>query len=1026
MSNQPTSSIPPGRAQRAAGWIGVASLACGALALLGWQFNFPALEGLYTAWYPMPPLAAALFAFSGLSLYLHTRVARTPRTVQIARAAAALAMVLALTTLVLPDRIHVDTELEFILLSVGLLAIDLEWRHGFRPAQWLAWAAALLALLVVVDSVYGGDSLQALAPNASGLLHTPILLFLLAGGLLLARPDSGLVCALTSSRPSGTYARYMLPAVVLIPIVAGWLGLSGEQSGIYSNEFGDALFTLVEVALLSALMVWSSNRFLRLELEREQMLDDLAEREAGLRHAQALNKMAYAISDAAGTLLSWSETLPQLAALPAPPSSVRGWMEMVHPADYARLADAFREARRSQSRVDIEYRLLRRDGQWADLHQVTEPLPATSAQNETPPGPRWFSTIQDITEYNAQIERIARLSRISAVLSSINSAIVRIHDREELFNEACRVAVKDGAFSMAWIAVIDPDTLHGRAVACHGGPPGHIENISVSAAATHPHSGRPASLAVRQMRPVICNDIATEPSLTALQRDMLEHGHLSLAALPIIHGGKAEAVLVLCATEPDFFDEQEMKLLNELSGDLGFALDYIGKEERLHYLANYDALTGLANAHLFQDRLVQLLHGANVDAPITAVMLINLDHFAQINEAYGRHTGDALLCQIAHRLQAALPEACSVARIGGDTFAIAAPQLRHGAEAEAMLTQRAFARLELPFDLDPHDVRITLRAGIALAPADGADAETLFKHAEAALKNAKGTGSRYLYYAPGKNLALAARLALEHELRLALDARHFVLHYQPRVELQTGRIVSAEALIRWQHPARGLHGPREFVTLAEETGLIAAIGDWVIDEVCAQQAAWRRDGVATVPVAVNLSAVQFKGSALIDHIRAAVQRNGIAQHLIEFELTESMVMQDPEEAARNMAALKALGTNLSMDDFGTGYSSLAYLKRFPFDFLKIDRAFVTDVTSSPGDAAIAAAIVAMAHGLKLRVVAEGVENEGQLQFLRALRCDEIQGYYFSRPLSAPQLAAMLREDKRLPLPAPPHYAAAPA
>jgi EAL domain-containing protein (putative c-di-GMP-specific phosphodiesterase class I) len=276
------------------------------------------------------------------------------------------------------------------------------------------------------------------------------------------------------------------------------------------------------------------------------------------------------------------------------------------------------------------------------------------------------------------------------------------------------------------------------------------------------------------------------------------------------------------------------------------------------------------------------------------------------------------------------------------------------------------------------------------------------------------------------NLALAARLALEHELRLALDARHFVLHYQPRVELQTGRIVSAEALIRWQHPARGLLGPGEFVTLAEETGLIAAIGDWVIDEVCAQQAAWRRDGVATVPVAVNLSAVQFKGSALIDHIRAAVQRNGIAQHLIEFELTESMVMQDPEEAARNMAALKALGTNLSMDDFGTGYSSLAYLKRFPFDFLKIDRAFVTDVTSSPGDAAIAAAIVAMAHGLKLRVVAEGVENEGQLQFLRALRCDEIQGYYFSRPLPAAHFAAMLREDKRLLLPAQPHYAAAPA
>jgi EAL domain-containing protein (putative c-di-GMP-specific phosphodiesterase class I) len=263
------------------------------------------------------------------------------------------------------------------------------------------------------------------------------------------------------------------------------------------------------------------------------------------------------------------------------------------------------------------------------------------------------------------------------------------------------------------------------------------------------------------------------------------------------------------------------------------------------------------------------------------------------------------------------------------------------------------------------------------------------------------------------NAAIAARLALKAGLQTALEQQQFIVHYQPRVDLVSGKIVSAEALIRWLHPQRGIVAPDSFIALAEETGLIVPIGDWIIAAVCAQQAAWQASGVAIVPVAVNLSAIQFKKGDVLQTIKNALRQHGLATHHIEFELTESIVMSDPEQAALTLQALKELGIKLSLDDFGTGFSSLAYLKRFPFDFVKIDRAFITDITKSDKDAMIATAVIAMGHSLNLRVVAEGVETEGQLDYLRQHDCDEIQGYFFSRPVPAPAFETMLRESKHL-------------
>lgn len=618
-----------------------------------------------------------------------------------------------------------------------------------------------------------------------------------------------------------------------------------------------------------------------------------------------------------------------------------------------------------------------------------------------------------MTRQTQQTMRIARLSRLYAVLSGINSAIVRLRDRNELFQEACRVAVNHGGFNVAWVGVIDPATLQGEVVAWAGAKPGFLNNIRITALPDTPYSGRPANVAVREKRPFICNNISTNPAVAAFRDGLLADGHRSTAAWPLITNDGAVAVIVLLAPEVDFFDDDECKLLDELAGDLSFGLQFIDKEEKLSYLSYYDVLTGLPNGTVMRDRLTQFLANATPDAGITAVIVLDLQNFAHINDAMGRHAGDAILKEIAKRLDARLKKPSILARISGDTFAIGIPGLQHGTDAVSILEQQIFSALNRPLVVDRHEIRLGVRAGLALYPGDGEDAEALLRHAAVAVNRAKVSGERYLYFAAHMNIAIAARLKLEGELRSALEAHQFIVHYQPRVDLVSGRIVSAEALIRWQHPQRGLISPIEFIPLAEETGLIVQIGAWVIDAVCAQQAAWRKQQVAIVPIAINLSAVQFRHGQLLKTISDSIRVHGLPANCIEFELTESTVMNDPEEAARDLQELKALGIKLALDDFGTGYSSLAYLKRFPFDAVKIDRSFISDLARSPEDAAIVIAVIAMAHSLNLRVVAEGVETEAQLGYLRKHRCDELQGYYFSAAVPVAEFKAMLQEGKRM-------------
>jgi diguanylate cyclase (GGDEF)-like protein len=615
-----------------------------------------------------------------------------------------------------------------------------------------------------------------------------------------------------------------------------------------------------------------------------------------------------------------------------------------------------------------------------------------------------------IAQLEAQQLKIGRLNRIKTVQSGINSAIVRLRERQALLEETCRIAAEDGGFAMAWVGLAHGPLAALDPVATRGLDARQLDSLRLRLA----NGGLPRRRALPyraldEGTAVYCNDLAQADASDAVCGDALAAGFGSAIALPLIPWERPVGVIMLVARDAHLFDEDELKLLAELAGDVSFALKHIEQEERVHYLSRYDALTGLPNNHVFLEHLgVVIQSAAAAGRPVVAVVA-NLARFKRLNDAMGRHIGDQLLRQLGQRLTAEFSRSHSVARVAGDNFAIAGPY--SGDEDIAALLRTLNEVVGRPALVNGTEVSLEAHFGLAVYPDDGADAESLFRNAEAALKQARLSGERHATYSPELNARMAEKHEMERLLREALARQQFVLHFQPKVDLVQGRITGAEALIRWQHPGRGLLAPGEFISIAEETGLIVPIGEWVIQAVCAQQAAWRARGVPTLPVAVNLSALQFREGRVRQCIEQALRDNQLDATAIELELTETLVMQDPTEAERTMQDFRQFGLHLSLDDFGTGYSSLAYLKLFPFNSVKIDRAFITDISRGKEDAAIALAIIAMAHSMHMDVIAEGVETLDQLQFLRRSGCDQMQGYYFSRPVPAEDYARALQEGR---------------
>jgi diguanylate cyclase (GGDEF)-like protein len=432
-------------------------------------------------------------------------------------------------------------------------------------------------------------------------------------------------------------------------------------------------------------------------------------------------------------------------------------------------------------------------------------------------------------------------------------------------------------------------------------------------------------------------------------------------------------------------------------------------QERIRHLAHHDELTGLPNRNLFRDRAQQAMAQAERTRRKVGLIFLDLDRFKHINDSLGHHAGDTLLQQMAEKLAAAVRQSDTVARLGGDEFVVVLPDMRDGQDLTP-LAQKLLEIIAVPSHLEGNELSVSASIGISVFPDDGADLDTLMRNADTAMYHAKECGrNNFQYFTPRMNELAQERMKLETRLRRAIRNQEFVLHYQPIVSAVTGDIVGVEALVRWQDPEYGLVPPGQFIRIAEEAGLIAPLGAWVLREACRQNRMWQDSGLIYLPVAVNLSAEQFRSRTLIDTVSEALMLSGLEARYLALEITETLLMEHSEQTVILLSQLNAMGLQLSIDDFGTGYSSLSYLSRFPIHKLKIDKSFVRDMRSDPSDAAITSAVIALAHSLRLKVLAEGVENREQLEFLRLRGCHEVQGYLFSKPLPADAFAELVRD-----------------
>jgi diguanylate cyclase len=818
--------------------------------------------------------------------------------------------------------------------------------------------------------------------------------------------------------PEGYPAVHNLLATPIMSITQtfGWLCLADK---VGSEEFNAEDERILSILGAQAGRIYENGSLYReIQHHAAQLQIEMDERElatASLRESEGrFRQFAESIQDVffmlSGDLRStlyvspayeqiWGRTL-QVSRLPAPP-----WHRGVYRDDRRRiLQDLGPQGEALQRRCEFEFRIRRPDGETRWIAARTFPVADDRGQLL-----RVVGIATDITERKHASARIEHLNRVHAMLSGINSLIVRVQDRNELFREACRLAVEHGRFRIAWCGELDARSGEIRLTAWAG------ESSDLTTRPQPPMTADPredsfAASALRAQTPMVCNDLQSETRRILFREELLARGYRGLVALPLIIESKAVGCLVLITDEKDFFNDAEMRLLTELSGDIAFAMDHLEKADRINYLALYDPLTGVANRTLFDERLAQYVNSAQRDDRTFALLIADPERFDAINESFGRHVGDDLLRQLAARLADCVGDVALIARLGSDQFAALLVDVRDSTDVVIRVGQWWRQWLGAPFLVEGKELRLTAKAGISLFPNDGTDAVTLLKNAESALKTAKNTGDNFQFYTEQLRARASEALALENELRLALEREEFVLHYQPKVDLETRRLEGVEALIRWNSPTRGLVGPLQFIPLLEETGLIVEAGAWALRQACEDRSRWLQAGLHAPRVAVNVSTIQLQRA---DFVRVVANKLRMAggDAGLDIEVTESVIMHDAVENIAKLNELRELGIHIAIDDFGTGYSSLGYLTRLPASTLKIDRSFVSAMLDDPGAMTLVSTIISLARSLDLTVVAEGVELEEQAKILRLLRCNQMQGYLISRPLSFDDMTAYLARTR---------------
>ena len=578
---------------------------------------------------------------------------------------------------------------------------------------------------------------------------------------------------------------------------------------------------------------------------------------------------------------------------------------------------------------------------------------------------------------------------------------------EEVLDHLVRLVESQLTGIFCSVLLLAPDGVHLK----HGAAPNLPADYTkaIDGICIGPDVGS-CGTAVYRRETVIVKDIAHDP-LWVNYRDLAAmHGFSSCWSTPILsHQGAVLGTFAMysgAVREPTVSDTNLIDVSTRIAG---IAIERKQAEDRIQFMANHDALTGLPNRTLLKDRLSQaVLYAQRYDNWVT-VVFIDLDNFKTVNDSLGHNAGDELLKVVAHRMTSCVRSTDTVVRLGGDEFVILLLDQPKNADIISETLQSIRTAIAETVHLEGHDLKVTSSIGIANYPNDGADADTLLANADAAMYRAKEIGrDNFQFYTPEMNIKVHEKFVLQEELRNAVARSEFTLLYQPQVDLRTGQVFAVEALVRWMHPIQGMIAPVKFIPIAEETGLIVAIGDWVLHEACRQNKAWQDSGLAHMNVCVNVSARQFREKKLVSRVIHALKESGLAAKYLELEITESLIMQNVEQAVATMEELERLGVQISIDDFGTGYSSLSALKTFPVARLKIDKSFINNLPSNESDKAVASAVISLGQKLNLRVIAEGVETEEQVAFLRDNNCDEMQGYHFSKPIRADDIDKLLR------------------
>lgn len=680
-----------------------------------------------------------------------------------------------------------------------------------------------------------------------------------------------------------------------------------------------------------------------------------------------------------------------------------GWKQSIHPDDQVRAATAWRKSMESGEPHDGEYRLSRADGVYRWM--LVRALPLRDASGEIV---KWFGTGTDIDDLKRVEDELNSQARQQSIAAAFGRVAISERNLDELFRRAANAAAQGlrADFSKIIFKAAGGNLFVKAGVGWH---PGWIGRRVITE-----NENSWVGHVLKSNQPVIVDDFASETRFDPSEM-LLPHGIVSGISIPIVGGAVEPAgLLSVCAAEKREFSKNDIGFLESLANVLASAVERTRSDERVAYMANHDSLTDLPNRLLSMDVLkVSLAHAVRHGSSL-ALMFVDLDRFKSINDVFGHEAGDQVLRAISSRLKCSVRPTDIVSRQGGDEFLIVFPDVPSERDI-ARIAEKIAETVSAPLKLEHTEVVLSASIGIACFPQNGDTAEALVRNADAAMYDAKRAGrNRYQFYSPDMTERAVDRLLLEADMRRAIEQKQFFVVYQPQIDLTSGTITGLEALIRWRHPERGFIPPNQFIPIAEESGLISKIGEWVLKTACAQHAAWVSDGLIDGVIAVNVSPNQFRQPGFVDSVLEAVRFSALPPSFLELEVTEGVVMDNIENVQSKLDRLSLAGIKLAIDDFGTGYSSLSYLKQLPIARLKIDQSFTNGLPDDRESVAIVQAIVNLGQNLGMGVVAEGVETDGQLEKLRSMNCQSGQGYLFAKPLAAIDCAEHLSKRKNRP------------